>query len=291
MSVVREFHAASAVNLMYADLNSLGAHVAAKLEVFASDERTLTDDLCDMFFIWAGIGSQQLRITDAFEERIFSALPNDIVETIFRKTTVFEEANIGADLRLLVITPLGRKEALFQSKAFDPDDGLRVNGDEGWNRLLHQLLDMKMRCPLSFLLLYLPSSLLNNGLQGFSSWEQSYARAAGGRRSSKFGTTLISVDDLLDDDYQWRLPNHLEILADGATRPFGKSVSRLFLELLSCRVGDWEDFDERLKFRSSALPRPAPRVTVEIDFRTLSASSYQDLANRVRSVLDTQGIE
>ena len=34
-------------------LDSVAAHVASKLQEFGTDERTLTDELCDMFCIWS----------------------------------------------------------------------------------------------------------------------------------------------------------------------------------------------------------------------------------------------
>ena len=33
--------------------DSLGAHIAAKLARFGSDERTLTEEPCDMMYLWA----------------------------------------------------------------------------------------------------------------------------------------------------------------------------------------------------------------------------------------------
>jgi hypothetical protein len=53
MPVKRVFRAQTELNAIPAIGDSLGTHLAAKLQAFGSDERTLTDELCDMLCVWA----------------------------------------------------------------------------------------------------------------------------------------------------------------------------------------------------------------------------------------------
>ena len=56
MAITRNFPVTTDISLLPEIANSLGAHLAAKLQGFASDERTLTDEFCDMICIWATHG-------------------------------------------------------------------------------------------------------------------------------------------------------------------------------------------------------------------------------------------
>lgn len=91
---------------MIPPLQSVGAHLAAKLQCFGTDERTLTDELCDMLCIW------------------LTAISNPSIPGAFylnlRKTTANEEVRTGADLKLIIRSPKGFKVCLIQAKVLDP---------------------------------------------------------------------------------------------------------------------------------------------------------------------------
>src|ERR1041385_9033629 len=94
---------------------SIGAHIASKLQQFGSDERTLTDELCEMFFIW---GDERI---PAEEVPSASSVLNQVLDVELEKFSQSREAEIGAYFALRIGSPLGQKRALFQVKVFDPD--------------------------------------------------------------------------------------------------------------------------------------------------------------------------
>lgn len=200
MAVTRKFPAAIELTRLIEILNSLGAHLSAKLDHFATDERTLTDELCDMFYIWCQSNTHLRRPGS-------SGL---VLEMEVSKTTQQEEAVVGADLGLHVHTPSGVKRALFQAKVFDPvDDRLRCDSSSGWDKLWSQLVLMQRRSPeLAYLLIYVPRTHLDGRGYDFNTWEQGFGRGGGSGASSKFGITLIPVQDLIDahSDWKWRPP-------------------------------------------------------------------------------------
>jgi hypothetical protein len=52
MSTAFSFSSTLTIGDIISPGKSVGAHLAAKLDLFSSDERTLTDELCDMLGIW-----------------------------------------------------------------------------------------------------------------------------------------------------------------------------------------------------------------------------------------------
>jgi hypothetical protein len=244
MPVVRSFPSAVSVQDLVPILDSLGAHVAAKLDHFATDERTLTDELCDMFYIWAQ--SPNRRQTRTAADRRPLPLPIITLPVVLSKTTQQEEAVIGCDLALAVTSPDGVKRALIQVKVFDPiDDRLRCDSTEGWDKLWSQLVLMQKRNgELSFLLLYVPGSKLDGAGFGYGTWEQGLSRSGRpSRTSARLGATFIPVSDLLDSAGNWRHAPPVAHVGDGVFYPSGISFSRLLLDMLACRRGAWASPD------------------------------------------------
>lgn len=240
MPVTRTFPAQLSLKQLVPIINSLGAHVAAKLGHFGTDERTLTDDLCDMFFTWAK--SSRMPDFAGADQQLIDAVPNRQFDIEITKTTQQEEAAIGADLAVRVTSPLGVKLALMQAKVFDPqDDALRCDSPAGWDKLWAQLMLMRNRCPLSFFLIYVPADRLDCAVQGISTWEQGYKFQSQSTNSSKFGVTLIATDDLLTSEGNWCFSPPTQHVGNGQFRPAGISLCRLILEMILCRRGAWRD--------------------------------------------------
>lgn len=244
MPVTRSFSARASLKTLVVIMNSLGAHVAAKLGHFGTDERTLTDDLCDMFYVWAEQSSGASAIPSfsgpASERDLLNALPDRLFKVTITKTTQQEEAAVGADLGVRLETPLGVKRALLQAKVYDPkDDRLRCDSPQEWDSLWAQLVLMRDRNPLAFLLVYVPAAKLNWADQGIATWEQGYRVEERTGTSSKFGATLIPVDRLLDSANNWLFYQPVRHVGDGCFCPEGISLAKLLIEMLLCRRGEW----------------------------------------------------
>lgn len=204
MPVVRDYPAKLSVADLLPILDSLGSHAAAKLEHFATDERTLTDDFCDMFYIWAR-DPRPADILDRFRHHPGYTIPNiATLPVVISKTTQQAEAVVGADLAFTVTSPSGVKRALIQAKVFDPSEQkLRCDTSDGWDKLWSQLVLMQKRNgDLSFLLVYVPAALLDGERHGYSTWEQGFGNVGDGSRSSKFGITLIPVAGIQTSHYR-----------------------------------------------------------------------------------------
>jgi hypothetical protein len=212
--------------------DSVAEHLSAKLQLFQTDERTLTDELCDMSCIWIGNPSP---VSTA------RGFPPTTFDLDIRKTTPREERRIGADLEVVLMTPSGLKRALFQAKVVNPNaPPLRLNTPGAWAKLRQQLIAMRANCPLSYLLLYLPGNELDGRPQGYGTYEQGFLGATPGNKSSRFGATAITVDALLNGANRWVHPNKLAYVAgSGGFLPVGKSFTCILLELITCATGTW----------------------------------------------------
>lgn len=203
---------------------SIGAHLAAKLESFGSDERTLTDELCDMLCIWL--------------KGHPSAPPT--IHIKLGKTTPNEEAQNGADLRLIIQTPDGVKDCLFQAKVLDPHTGkLRCSSTTGLSKLQGQLQKAQATCgDLAFLLVYVPSQHLDGVCHGYRTYEQGFCKHKKHGLTSALGATVIPASSLITSSGAWLNPSdpvsHVGGLFSGGI-PFWQ----VFLELLVCRRGTW----------------------------------------------------
>jgi hypothetical protein len=192
MSTTFRFRQRIHIQHVKAPAKSLGAHLASKLQMFGTDERTLTDELCDMLCIWLGrVGadpsSPPLIGTGTF-----------VID--LSKTTARQEVRNGADLELIVSSPFGMKRCLIQAKVLDPTtQRLRCDSTVGWSKLRKQLVAVRVSAgDLAFLLVYVPAVFLNQNYYGFSTYEQHIPPLGHpGRVEAYFGATLIPVNDLL----------------------------------------------------------------------------------------------
>ncbi|TMN16199.1 hypothetical protein [Pseudoxanthomonas sp. X-1] len=204
---------------------SIGAHIAAKLESFGSDERTLTDELCDMLCIWL---KSHPRASPAIQIKLQKSTPN-------------EESQNGADLRLVIQSPEGIKDCLFQAKVLDPQTGkLRCATATGFAKLEDQLSKARATCgDLAFLLVYVPSQHLDGSLYRYGTYEQHFCRKSKHGLPSALGATVIPASSLLTTGGTWKNPT------DPVPHVNGKFVGgiafwQVFLELLVCRRGTWD---------------------------------------------------
>lgn len=239
---------------------SVAAHLGAKLELFQTDERTLTDELCDMLCMW--LAMKGAHSTHAIHS------PFSFKLTLSKTTTAVEVKN-GADLELVVASPLGSKRCLMQAKVLDPKSGkLRCDSPNGWKKLRKQLVSMRDQVgALAFLLIYVPSSRLNGKRYGYSTYEQNQPIAASGSSPAFYGATLVPVDELLGPSGRWR-STKFKVRQNGAgTFRGGVPLWRCLIELLLCLRGSWgeteaSDSGTRLPaFRTLALG--ASEITVD----------------------------
>jgi hypothetical protein len=234
MAIARTFSANTIVGVLPDISNSLGSHIGAKLEAFASDERTLTDEFCDMTCIWA-----ESAAVAAPSGPSAWAMP---ITLDIQKMSAQAEVVIGADLELVVRSPLGAKRLLAQAKVLDPQDlRLRCDSVSGWEKLRQQLAKCRTSAgSLACLLVYVPEGELSGSRYAFSTWEQRYPPQGTGA-DLRFGTTFISVDSLLDSQNGWRSTPPLRYVGGGRFQPAGASFTRVLFELLSCAKGNWGD--------------------------------------------------
>ena len=252
---------------------SVGSHLAAKLQLFHTDERTLTDELCDMLCIWLGMQARH-RPVAAASSRSF--------RLTLSKTTTSEEVKNGADLEALSSSPLGVKRCLMQAKVLDPATGkLRCDSVAGWKKLRTQLVAARKETgELAFLLVYVPGQMLNGRDYGYGTYEQQSHFTAKGTAPAYFGATLIPVDALLGPSGRWRNPRLKVPQPSAGQFKGGLALWRVLMELLLCRRSSWSsDTGARYQERLQAFRRLSIGAS-EINegmWRELQASAEQYL--------------
>lgn len=252
---------------------SVGAHLAAKLQLFCTDERTLTDELCDMLCIWLGMQARHRPVAPKSSHSFTLTLS---------KTTAAEEIKNGADLELFVTSPLGIKRCLMQAKVLDPATGkLRCDSAAGWTKLRTQLVAARKEVgELAFLLVYVPGRLLNGRDYGYGTYEQQRHFTATGIVPAYFGATLIPVDALLGPSGRWRNTKLKVPQLSAGQFKGGLAFWRVLVELLLCRRSSWSlDSGARSQERLLAFRRLSIGAS-DIDegiWRELQASSEQYL--------------
>lgn len=236
MSTSSRFSTSITIPGLITPCQSVGAHLSAKLDSFCTDERTLTDELCDMLCIWLShIKTAPSKGAHSFNISL-------------AKTTPAEETKNGADLELFIHSPLGGKRCLIQAKVLDPVTmKLRCDSKAGWAKLRNQLVSARAQVgSLAFLLVYVPGRLLNGKHYGFSTYEQGFLSTHTGSTEAFFGATLIPVDDLLTANGRWCSQKYkVPQLAPGSFKngiPFWKFL----IELLLCRRGKWSAVTDEL---------------------------------------------
>lgn len=211
---------------------SVGAHLAAKLELFGTDERTLTDELCDMLCIWLNLGSILPHSSSATSPKFTLTLG---------KTTAADEAKNGADLDLTIQTPLGVKRSLMQAKVVGPTNTFRRNSKNDWEKLRNQLKLARANAgDLACLLIYFPSNLLNSKIYGFSTYEHgSLPLPRIATKPAYYGVTVIPVNELLGPSGRWRTSNKKKLATDPINFKGNIPFWRFLMELMLCRRSTW----------------------------------------------------
>lgn len=251
---------------------SVGAHLAAKLELFYTDERTLTDELCDMLCIWLGM--------QAVHSTSLSSGPS--FDLTVSKTTTAEEVKTGADLELIVQSPLGTKRCLMQAKVLDPGTNkLRCASAQGWSKLRKQLVAARKEAgDLAFLLIYVPMSQLDGASYGYGTYEQGGTFAVTGSLPSSYGATLIPVDDLIGKSNRWRSrKDKVHCLSTGNFKS-GLPFWRLLMELMLCRCGTWAS--ERERINTEGLP---PFRTIALTASNIEPNGWKELQSMAEQFL------
>lgn len=231
MSTASTFTQTLRIGDIPAPVKSVGAHLGAKLELFCTDERTLTDELCDMLCIWLGMKSYRRSTTIA----------GPSFDLTISKTTTAEEVKTGADLELIVQSPLGSKRCLIQAKVLDPGtNNLRCATKQGWSKLRKQLVSARNQVSdLAFLLIYIPMKHLNGDSYGYGTYEQGGVFTAHGSLPSSYGVTLIPVDSLIGKSGRWRNIKEKVPLSSSGGFLNGVPFWRVLLELMLCHRSVW----------------------------------------------------
>jgi hypothetical protein len=180
-------------------ISSIAAHVSAKLESFSSAEPTLTDELCDMFCIWAQPRYQPRdgELSDVLRD--YTGLDTTTVALEINKTTQRVEGTNGADFGIRLEVNDVQSSASSQAKVVNPDGSLRrAHQLKELRKQLKKMAESPTGDP--FLLIYLPASLLNRMEQGFWTWEQGFrppSTEVSNRPTSRFGISVIASDRLI----------------------------------------------------------------------------------------------
>lgn len=257
---------------------SVGAHLAAKLELFCTDERTLTDELCDMLCIWLGMHASHS----------ISAPSSLSFDLTVSKTTSAEEVKNGADFELIIQTPLGTKRCLMQAKVLDPSTNkLRCDSKQGWRKLRKQLVDARKEAgSLAFLLVYVPMSQLDGTNYEYGTYEQGGTFSVTGSVPSSYGATLIPVDDLLGKSNRWRSLKYKVPRSPIGGFKNGLPFWRVLLQLMLCRRGAWAS-----KHESEDIRMIPPFRKVALTASNIEQDSWLELQSMADQFLMGNGRE
>jgi hypothetical protein len=190
---------------------------------------------------------------------------------------------------------MGTKRMLAQAKVLDPDDRtLRCDTPAEWEKLRTQLENCRIHAgPLAFLLVYVPMNGLRRVRGFFSTWEQNHV-ASGSGPHSRFGATLIPVDDLLDRHGAWISGRRPRVL-QGRLSPPGLSLTRVLLEMLACIRGRW-DRDSTDSERQTLVAAEEPGDSfayrsVSIGVSELEEARWEALSGAIREAAEVFGRE
>jgi hypothetical protein len=228
MSTTNPVHATIDILSLVSTLNSVGAHIGAKLGAFHSDERTLTDELCDMFAIWSAAPATS------------SSSSLGTIDMTIQKLTAYQEKRIGGDFEIIIDTPRGSKRALFQAKVIDPSTlALRNNTPASRRHLRRQLrkAEIEVGKDLTFLLLYIPWVMLNGYQWTYQTWERGFVGNATGTLNSLMGTSIVPLSDLSGTGNRWNYSPSLRHVGNFTSPLNHISFTRVILELAACTRG------------------------------------------------------
>ena len=263
-------------------LDSVAAHIAAKLECFNSDERTLTDELCDMLSIalWhLSTQNQKYRIPHPY----LSSIPSTQFQIDLAKTTAPEEDRIGADFELAVSTPSGFKHALFQAKAIDSVTSDFRNRSRATMRFMAKQL-RKMRQAArntSFLLAYIPASHLDGANQGFTTWEQQLYQNRNQNisiHSSRNGASTIGVNVLLVGNNQLLSKKKFTYSSHNLFTPSSQPLTITVLGLIACTFGIYSNPDQQ----GSVV---IPKQKLSLSFSDVEKKEWDSIITKLRNYL------
>lgn len=276
MTTGRPFTGVTSAAHLVPIFDSVAAHLAAKLEAFQSDERTLTDELCDMSCIWLQHPPVPPRASPV-------ALPAGTFRVTIAKTTPAAERMNGADLEVRISTPLGTKRALFQAKvAGTSPHVLRTDTPAAWRALRRQLISMRKEVgELSFLLLYIPASELDGVHHGFHTYEQAFLSLGSAGISSRFGACIVPVDELLTPSGAWRRRGLRHQSHWAAVPRVTFPLSRVLLNLLSCRLGRWSQEES-----AARGPLPIHNHGLVIGVQGPTPGEWEEITSAIRNHLD-----
>lgn len=227
--------------------DSVGTHIASKLQLFSTHEETLTDELCDMLYAWLTRGRRAVpssmgRYTDSvFKTKVRFSL---------KQSTKRAEADFGYDLAIRLSSPQGVKFALIQSKVFDPTKRkLRCANKRGWKKLRRQLKLMRLYSQhfgddLVCLAVYAPTGILRPADSGIGTWEQQleprYAAPSQSTLTSQYGVSIFHYDKLLGPNNDWLLPKRVHFKSQSFV-PSPDTLTQLIVDMLLCRRGQWHN--------------------------------------------------
>jgi hypothetical protein len=251
--------------------DSLAGHVAARLQHFGSDERTLTDDVADLFWLWAQVPPPPT----------YQRGPR-LTLRIHKESTADETAS-GADLELVLSTPQGRKRVLAQAKVLDPKNlTLRCQDRTAWETFRIQLKTIREQAgDLGVALLYVPSAELAAGTSALATWEQVVRTWPSGTRPERLGITVIGAGQLIAARICKWCHNGKLTYSHGSFTPEGVSLTRFLLQVLACHRGSW---DASRPGGSEASPEFAPRNVLSIAFQT-GIGDWQEVQTFVQALL------
>lgn len=277
MGTTQQVQATVNAPTLAAACNSIGAHLGAKLGAFHSDERTLTDELCDMFAVWASRRLYPPSYLDRFGP----------LNVSIQKLTPAEENRRGGDLEIEIVTPHGHKRALFQAKVIDPDTlSLRGNSSADRTRLLQQMNDAEADVgrSLTFLLLYVPWSELDGRIWQFATWEQGFAGPSSGTLGSFMGTSVVPLTDLSSSDSTWRFDPPLKHIGNFLSPVAHLSLTQTLLELVACARGDWASPTEDAFSAERDVP---PEMThLRVGFESADERPWDVVEGEIRTLLE-----
>jgi len=267
--------------------NSLGAHIGAKLGSFHSDERTLTDELCDMFAIWA---ERHPRLGKSAPRSSAATTPRTVpLQVTIQKLTPKDESRRGGDFELEIETPRGTKLALFQAKVIDPDT-LNLRGDDpaSRDRLERQLraAEKAVGRDLAFVLLYVPWSQLNGQRWGFGTWEQGFAGKSLGSLKSFMGASVVPLTELSGAGETWSFTPFTKHLGVHNSSVKHFSFTQIVLELASCRRGTPSTTNSPQSQRDL---EEAQATRLVMSLSAVDRMDWEEVEASIRLVLESQG--
>ncbi len=209
------------------------------------------------------------------------------------KVSQREEVRTGADLELIVTSPLGYKRALVQAKVLDPSQlELRCASTRGWAKLREQLKSSHSIAPgLAFLLAYVPGSELDGQRFIFYTWEQGFLSPSRIGQSSRQGASFFPVEDLLTAKYRWRYREKVRYEGGGGFQVQPLTLSDLLLDMLTCNRGTWVQTTVDSQKQLSTADRPEATVSLVVGASGVDPEEWTSVTRVLRELRERGDIE